>query len=186
MNGNHKPYLSLDWDGCVSAYGNGWQGAAVINDSPTEGMAKFLDEAVELFRVGIFSSRSNLPGGGDAMRQALLRWLTASLGEDRASHVYAQVEWPREKPPAFVGLDDRVVQFQGVWPDPRELLHFKPWNRRSGPAPFNEAAILGAYLEAARMAEKGGIVRDIFMQRQGEAVMQALVDAWPDIKFGDN
>jgi hypothetical protein len=189
MTAVNKPKLSVDFDGVVSKYENGWQGAAVINDSPTPGMAQFMASAVRYFTVCIFSSRSNQPGGQSAMRQALLRWLTDALGEDSASHVYAQLEWPSEKPSAFVSIDDRAIQFNGVWPDPRELLHFKPWNRRSPPDASlgqDEAAIVLAYRKAEELVTKGKIVRDIFMSARGEAVMKALSEAWPSIDFGDN
>lgn len=124
-----KPIISVDFDGCISRYENGWQGAGVINDTPTNGMAEFMAEAVKHFKVCIFSSRSGRPGGQSAMRQALLRWLTDSLGEDHASTVYAQIEWPTEKPAAFLSIDDRAIQFKGIWPDAKGLLQFKPWNR---------------------------------------------------------
>ena len=39
------------------------------------------------------------------------------------------LEWPKEKPPAFLTIDDRGWTFMGVWPDPQMLLHFRPWNK---------------------------------------------------------
>jgi hypothetical protein len=35
-----------------------------------------------------------------------------------------------EKPPAFVGIDDRVLTFKGVWPTVEEIQNFKPWNAK--------------------------------------------------------
>jgi len=140
--------------------------------------------------VCVFSSRSNLPGGQAAMRQALLRWLTNALGEDPASHVYAQITWPTEKPAAFVTIDDRAIQFNGVWPNPKELLHFKPWNRRSPPdASLGEeglSALLLAYRKAEQLAQLGAASGDSIMRVRGIGVMATMRAAWPDIRFGDD
>jgi len=40
------------------------------------------------------------------------------------------LHFPLEKPPAWVSLDDRTVQFIGVWPDVGYLRNFKPWYQR--------------------------------------------------------
>ena len=46
-----------------------------------------------------------------------------------AGHVLSQIEFPTEKPPAMVTLDDRAITFKGIWPDLDELLKFRPWNK---------------------------------------------------------
>jgi hypothetical protein len=63
-----KPILCLDFDGVIHSYTSGWQGAAIIPDQPVEGALNFIYRATDHFRVAIFSSRSNQPGGVDAMR----------------------------------------------------------------------------------------------------------------------
>ena len=40
------------------------------------------------------------------------------------------IDFPLMKPAAFVQLDDRAITFTGVFPDPKELLKFKPWNKK--------------------------------------------------------
>ena len=40
------------------------------------------------------------------------------------------LKFPLRKPPAFLLIDDRAMRFEGHWPDAKELLRFKPWNRR--------------------------------------------------------
>jgi len=40
------------------------------------------------------------------------------------------LDFPREKPPAFITLDDRAAQFNGTWPDIQGLLAFRPWNKK--------------------------------------------------------
>ena len=40
------------------------------------------------------------------------------------------IQWPKFKPPAFVGLDDRQLTFNGNGPSIDDLHDFKPWNKR--------------------------------------------------------
>jgi len=49
--------------------------------------------------------------------------------DDAGRWLVRQIRWPSRKPPAFVGLDDRVIQFTGHFPSTGELAAFKPWNR---------------------------------------------------------
>lgn len=135
-----KPILCLDFDGVLHSYTSGWKGAAIIPDPPVKGAVEFLDCAIEQFNVQIFSSRSHQEGGTEAMRQ----WLRTHVCRhfdcefhhgsprefDRAMAILDGVTFATEKPPAFVTIDDRAVQFTGVWPSLAELLAFKPWNKR--------------------------------------------------------
>lgn len=54
---NDKPILCLDFDGVIHSYASGWKGANVIHDPPVPGAIAFLREAVQSFRVAIFSGR---------------------------------------------------------------------------------------------------------------------------------
>jgi hypothetical protein len=123
---NRKPILCLDFDGVCHSYTSGWKGAAVIPDPPVEGMWEFLEAAIDPFEVHIFSSRTNQDGGRDAMFQWFLKWAST----DRQQGIAASLIFPKEKPPALVGLDDRVLTFAGKWPDVETLRNFKPWNAR--------------------------------------------------------
>lgn len=163
-----KPILCLDFDGVVHSYTSGWKGAAEIPDPPVPGALEFIVRALDRFEVHIFSSRSNLPGARRAMQEWLLRHLCeiapdydqtpdwwrdriartafADPWPDEAKHaayrvVYAEVFWPSEKPPAFVTIDDRAIQFNGTWPSLDELANFKPWYKRENTA--TEAAAPG-------------------------------------------
>lgn len=126
----NKPILCLDFDGVLHSYTSGWKGADVIPDPPVPGAIAFLREAVKRFRVAIFSSRSNQTGGQRAMRE----WLgyhacNERLSDDEELAWLGALEWPNEKPPALVTLDDRALTFTGQWPSLDDLAAFKPWNK---------------------------------------------------------
>lgn len=131
-----KPILCLDFDGVIHSYDSGWKGADVIPDPPVPGAIAFILEATEHFRVAIFSSRTNQPGGLAAMQYWLLGQLNKHVDrgtmhdrqemEDRRS----RIEWPLEKPPAFLTIDDRAITFTGEWPSIEDLKNFKPWNKQ--------------------------------------------------------
>ena len=122
-----KPILCLDFDGVCHSYVSGWKGAAIIPDPPVEGMWGFLREAVEVFEVNIFSSRSHQEGGLDAMKT----WFqVVAESPSDVLLVMDKLKFPLEKPPALVGIDDRVIQFKGEWPGIGFLRNFKPWNAK--------------------------------------------------------
>lgn len=124
-----KPILCVDFDGVLHSYESGWQGAAVVSDPPVKGAIEFLRLAVQHFRVAVYSSRSGQPGGIGAMRS----WLEMHIMDqdpEREGPWYLQIEWPTEKPPALVTLDDRALTFTGEWPEMGTLLEFKPWNKK--------------------------------------------------------
>lgn len=141
MNG--KPILCLDFDGVIHLYTSGWKGANIIPDGPVPGAMAFILAAVRHFRVAIFSSRSNQEGGINAMKFRVALWLKAHLLDsdvgDFAGKTNLQtlweltldaIEWPTEKPPAMITIDDRAITFTGVWPEIEALLNFKPWNKK--------------------------------------------------------
>lgn len=121
-----KPILCLDFDGVCHSYTSGWKGAAIIPDPPVEGMWDFIAAAVMYFEVHIFSSRSNQEGGIDAMQV----WFLAHVRGRGDVDNFNELRFPTEKPPAFIGIDDRVLTFTGEWPDAADLLKFKTWNAK--------------------------------------------------------
>ena len=132
--GTRRPILCLDFDGVIHSYASGWNGAAFIPDPPVPGAIEFLWEAITLFEVHIFSSRSNQPGGIDAMRTWLAAW-DNQYWEKRGDRPAPRtclvlcVHFPTEKSPAHVSLDDRCLLFTGTWPAMETLKEFKPWNK---------------------------------------------------------
>lgn len=120
-----KPILCLDFDGVIHSYSSGWKGADVIPDPPVAGAMEFIREALKHFRVAIFSSRSNQPGGLNAMKDYI------ALNSEMGFHDPIEgLEWPLEKPAAMVTIDDRALTFDGTWPAIEALKAFQPWNKR--------------------------------------------------------
>lgn len=130
-----KPILCLDFDGVLHSYTSGWQGTEVIPDPPVDGLFEFLWEAIKVFDVQIYSSRSNSDGGIRAMRT----WLAINIDKYWNTHpdmpeprveLINQIKFPTHKPAAFIGLDDRVLTFTGEFPSIESLQNFQPWNKR--------------------------------------------------------
>lgn len=127
-NTKHKPILCLDFDGVLHSYSSGWMGADVCGDPPVPGAIKFLRDASEHFTIAIYSSRSGQTGGIFAMKQWLSYHTLQVFGTD--APWFEQIQWPGQKPPAMVTIDDRAVRFTGQWPSIAWLLEFKPWHWR--------------------------------------------------------
>jgi len=114
-------------------YTSGWQGADVISDEYVPGLFEFLEQAAKHFDVQVYSSRSHQPGG----REAMLMWfvdqrkLWRSRNGKTETDEPLTISFPSEKPAAFVSIDDRCLLFTGQWPDVKDLLAFKPWNKKS-------------------------------------------------------
>lgn len=128
-----KPILCLDFDGVVHSYVSGWKGATTIPDPPVDGALAFIAEALKHFRVAIYSTRSNQDGGIQAMVMWLGYWSVDpihGMDGDFDHAVWSEIEWPTEKPPALVTIDDRAITFTGEWPAIADLLAFKPWNKK--------------------------------------------------------
>src|ERR1700690_2212283 len=128
---NGKPILCLDFDGVCHSYVSGWKGAAVIPDPFVPGLFEFLESVQPYFDVQIFSSRSHQEGGKEAMvawfvsQRVIWRKQGGKPDTDEPLHL----SFPDEKPPAFVGIDDRVLTFRGEWPSVEELRGFKTWTQ---------------------------------------------------------
>lgn len=132
MSNTHiKPILLLDFDGVCHQYNNGWYGADVIQDDAVPGLFEFVEEAAQHFDIQVFSTRSNLPGGIEAMQVWLYeqykKW--RENGGGKGFQQVVAISFPTEKPPAFIALDDRAILFTGIFPSITSLLAFKPWNK---------------------------------------------------------
>ena len=121
-----RKIICLDFDGVLHSYSSGWKGADIIPDAPVPGALEFIEECIFTgFAVAVYSSRSHQKGGIEAM----IRWFkTQGLDTD----LLAQIDFPNHKPPAFLGIDDRVLTFNGPdsWPSIKDVENFQPWNKR--------------------------------------------------------
>lgn len=120
-----RKILCIDFDGVIHSYKSGWQGADVVSDPPVHGAIPWLVDLVNKgWGVAIYSARSSQSGGIRAMQQWLL-----SQGMS-AAMVLEEIQFPREKPPAYLTIDDRAWCFQGTFPTQGELENFVPWHQR--------------------------------------------------------
>lgn len=118
----HKKILCIDFDGVIHRYNSGWKGVDVIPDEPVPGAIQWLTSLVQddEFEPMIYSSRSKETAGIDAMREWLLKH-----GMD--SRILEDIEFPTQKPPAFLTIDDRAICFRGLFPDLERLKGFRTW-----------------------------------------------------------
>lgn len=131
-----KKIILVDFDGVLSDYSSGWQGADIANDPPVPGAIGWLREmlADDRFDVQIYSSRSRQEGGILCMKNWLIEHGMPVEEADR-------IKFPTEKPAAFLTIDDRAVCFTGVFPTPHAIQHFKPWNKRENLPPWWDIAV---------------------------------------------
>lgn len=117
--------LCVDFDGVIHSYASGYSDD--IPDPPVRGafdwltqMVEYCDEEENTFKVCIYSSRSKKPGGIEAMRD----WFERN-GLPKST--FDRLEFPTQKPPAFLLIDDRAFHFVGRFPGPQWIIDFKSW-----------------------------------------------------------
>lgn len=122
-----KPILCIDFDGVIHSYEKGWQNG-VIYGSLTPGFLEWASEAKKHFTLAIYSSRSCDP----ELFMPMVNWLGDQLSAlSEHGLVLSDFSWPTQKPPAWLTIDDRALQFKGNWKDfaPERLFAFKPWTQ---------------------------------------------------------
>ena len=121
----YRKTICVDFDGVIHRYDSGWKGATEIPDPPVDGAFEWLTAMAQdnRFEVHIYSSRSK---ERDAI-YAMKRWMT-DHGFDR--EVLSHIQFPTQKPAAWMTIDDRAFCFEGDFPSADWLLRFRPWNKR--------------------------------------------------------
>lgn len=132
-----NPIICVDFDGVIHSYKSGWQGVAVIPDEPVPGAIEWLmahlpvPDAFGMApeykgpEVQIYSSRSKSWFG----RRAMKKWLIKH-GLHPAYIYDGILKFPVKKPAAFLTIDDRAICFNGTFPTAKEMMSFKPWNKK--------------------------------------------------------
>lgn len=124
-----KKTLCLDFDGVIHSYTTGWNGHERIDDPPVPGAMEFLYDALQTFKVAIYSSRSSSESGILAM-QSYVEKHAKEANFDYGRPWWLQLEWPVNKPAAHLTIDDRALTFTGEWPSIPSLVNFTPWNHK--------------------------------------------------------
>lgn len=114
-----KKTIIFDFDGTITEYKNGWQGATTINELPVEGIKETIVTLREKYKVVVYSTRCHEIGG----KEAIEKWLI-----DNDIEVDEVVN---KKVPAFLQVDDRAINFNG---NCKELLcnieNFEVWTKK--------------------------------------------------------
>jgi hypothetical protein len=121
--GSERKTLCVDFDGVLHSYTSGWKGVDQVPDGPVRGAMDWLRAMLgEGFDICIYSSRSKDPAGLAAMMAALRVWGMDMDDIDR-------LDFPTEKPAAWLTIDDRCFRFEGDFPSADWLRRFRPWNK---------------------------------------------------------
>lgn len=114
-----KKIVLVDFDGVIHRYSKGWVDGSIY-DPPMAGAMGFLKTLAcqPDMSIAIYSSRSKDP----EQLQGMKEWFLKFYGDGTLPF-----DFPVEKPPAWITIDDRAFQFKGTFPTPSEIRNFKPW-----------------------------------------------------------
>lgn len=111
--------ICLDFDGVIHSYRSGWKGIDICEDPPVNGTAEAIVKLREHWVVKVFSSRCNDHKGIIAIVNYLKK------------HGIEVDEVCTSKPPAFVYVDDRAIQFNGDWEQAiMQIDNFQNWLKK--------------------------------------------------------
>lgn len=115
--------ICCDFDGVIHWYREGWKDGQIY-DEPVPGAFEWLTRLVNNnnFRVYIYSSRSKT---GDGIR-AMANWFRK---HGMVESILEQIEFPSQKPPAWLTIDDRAICFRGEFPSTAEIEEFRTWTQ---------------------------------------------------------
>jgi hypothetical protein len=118
--------IAVDFDGVLSRNLSPWIDHSTISDEPNTGAISWLTGLLldTRFDVCVHSCRGSKPEGV----AAIMAWLVR-FGLDR--QLLDRITFSQKKPNARVFIDDRAIQFRGVWPTYDELANFTPWHPKT-------------------------------------------------------
>lgn len=145
-----KHILAVDFDGVLHSYTSGWKGIDQIPDPPVPQALLWLFLAAQEFEVHIFSSRSAKLNGIRAMQRWLVTHMAGMFGggeEEADEFVHTELQWPTQKPAAWLTVEDRAHRFDGDFSKitNEHIRNFKPWNRGGDRAVFFQHYKGGVY-----------------------------------------
>jgi len=115
--------VAIDFDGVIHSYISPWTSRSEVNDPPVPGAFQFIKELLDLgVKVYIFSVRCQSDNGIKAIKDWLIKYNQGEL--------ISKLHFTATKPSAVVYLDDRGWRFNGTFPDIKELLESRPWNKK--------------------------------------------------------
>lgn len=108
--------IIFDFDGVIHSYKSGWQGAAVANDPPVEGIKEQIAAIRKAkYNVVVVSSRCHQEGGIDCIKDYLKKY---DIEVDKVT---------LDKVPALVTVDDRCICFDPNIDLLEAIQNFKTW-----------------------------------------------------------
>jgi len=134
-----KQTICLDFDGVIHLYVSGWKGADAIPDDIVPNAINFLLENFNEYNLVIHSCRSHQEMGIAAMKSWLLEKFKKHFEENvglwikyliTPNRLLETINFPLEKPPAIIYIDDRGFCFKGEFPSKEYVDKFKPWNKK--------------------------------------------------------
>lgn len=115
---NYKKIIIFDFDGVIHEYKSKWAGHENILDGPVHGIKELIFELRKTYKIVVVSSRCSCFEGIAAIRH----WLN--------KHEIEVDDVCKEKPPAYLTIDDRCICFDGnVNGLIDQINNFKPWNK---------------------------------------------------------
>ena len=129
--------IAIDFDGVLHLDTIGSGSGNFIPDPPVSGAIEKLYELLinnEVEHIIIFSLRCHSEHGIQAMKKWILDELRKKYQINESFQKYLfKIGFSAIKPHVDIYIDDKALQFNGNWNDPKfsltELLNFKPWNR---------------------------------------------------------
>ena len=116
------------------------------------------------------------------MAQWLGRWSVDpehGMPGDFDHGAWGALQWPTEKPAAFITIDDRALTFTGVWPAIETLLSFKPWNKgdtasdRGQPSPERKLTVEEGHTLRQALVDGTTLVADLSPSARNVALEEA-------------
>ena len=111
-----KQIIVIDFDGVLHRYGHGDRGDDIY-DIPTPGAIEFVITCLKKFDVIVMSSRASTESG----RVAIEKWLR--------HNGFPKLIITNQKPDGdiLVFIDDRAIEFRGIFPNVNTIENFTPW-----------------------------------------------------------